>query len=208
MVDAEDGLEILQQELVDKLLEKGFQPGSDCFRLHDRPPDPLQVGQNGPQALRELVGLIARLADGERGFALLAVGDLGPQFFDGLQVEADLHDQAAESLREILVEARQPLDHEQRSHSHVNGNAKPVFLLFKPPPGEQPAVQLSGKTERLVALLGSERDVGLPDPAASRGDHFWQAAEIIAFIPEAVISAHDVIDGMDDLLGGRKGRRA
>jgi hypothetical protein len=90
--------------------------------------------------LSELVGLIARLADGERGFALLAVGDLRPQFFDGLQVEADLHDQAAESLREILVEAREPLQHEQRSHSHVHSDAKPVFLLFKPSPDEQPGV--------------------------------------------------------------------
>jgi len=31
MINGENGLKVLQQELPDELLEKGFQPGSDCF---------------------------------------------------------------------------------------------------------------------------------------------------------------------------------
>ncbi len=193
-------IEILQQELVDELLEEGFQPGSHCLRFHDGPSDTLQVGQNGPQALGKLVGLVACFADGERGFALLAVGDLGPQLFDGFEIEADLHDQAAEPLREILIEAREPLDHEQRSHCHVDRDTEPVFLLLKPTPGEQPRVELPRQTERLVALLGRERDVGLPDTAATCRDHFRQGAEVIAFAPEGRVGAHDVVDGVGDLL--------
>jgi hypothetical protein len=90
MVDREDGLKILEQELVDEFLEEGFQPVPDRLRFHDSPSDPFEIGQDRTQTLGELVGLVACLADGESRLALLAVRHFRRELLDRLEVEADL----------------------------------------------------------------------------------------------------------------------
>ncbi len=197
MVEGQDRFEILQQQLFDELLEERLEPISDRLGVHDGAADALEIGQDGAQAPGELVDLVARFAQRQRHLALLAVDDLRVELFDGFEIEADGDDQAAEPLRDVLVQARQPLNHQQRPHRHVDGDAQAVLLLLEPAPAEQPPIDLARDQKRLVGLFRRVcAAVALDAPAAGRNHLRQRLAEIVVLVPERRIGPHDVVDRM------------
>ena len=63
--------------------------------------------------------------------------------------------------------------------------------------------------ERLVSLFRCRGDVGAADAPPAGRDHLGQRlAEVVAFVPKRGVGTHDVVDGMDHLLRGRKRRGA
>ena len=152
MVEGQDRLEILQEKLFDELLEERLQAVADGLGVHDGAADALEIGQDGTETPRELIDLVSRLPQRQRNLALPSVSRVGTELFDGFEIETDGDDQAAEPLRDILVQIREPLNDEQRPHRHIDGDPKPVLFLFKPAPAEQPAVDLMRDQKGLVGL--------------------------------------------------------
>src|SRR5215831_2541242 len=208
MVEGQDRLEILQEKLPDELLEKRFQAVSDRPGVHDAAADALEIGKDRAKALGELIDLVARLSQGQRDLALLSVENVGAELFHGLKVQTHRDNQAAEALRNIPVEARQPLNDQKRPHRHVHSDPKAVLLLLEPAPADQPAVDLVRDQQRLVRRLRGVRRSAFDAPAAG-GDHFRKRlAEIVIFMPKRGIGPHDVVDRMRDLLRRRESRNA
>ena len=179
------------------------------FELHDRAANALEVGQDRAQPPAELVGLLARGAQHQRRFPLPPVRDVRRQFLHRLEAEPDGHDQAAEALRHILVEAREALDHQERAHRHVYGDLDAILLFFQPARGDEPRVDLARERERLVARFGGAPSVGPPDAPPPGRDHLGQPfGEVVALAPHGGVRAHHVVDRVHDLLRRRERRRA
>src|SRR5450631_2688654 len=104
VIEGEDGLEIPQKKLFDELLEERLQTVPDRLGLHDRAADPLELGENGPEALGKLIDLVACFAKGKRHLPLLPIDDLWSKLLHRLEVEANRNDQAAKPLRDVLVQ--------------------------------------------------------------------------------------------------------
>src|SRR5882757_9949957 len=107
MVDGEDGLEVPEQKLFDEFLEEGFEPVSHRLGFHDGASDALKIGEDGPEAFRELVDLVSGLSQSQRHLALLSIDGLRRELFDCFEIQTYRDDQASEPLRDILVQARQ-----------------------------------------------------------------------------------------------------
>jgi hypothetical protein len=84
---------------------------------------------------------------------LLPVDDLWIQFLNSLEIESDRNNQAAEPLRNVLVQARESLNDQQRPHRHVDRHSEAILFLLEPTPGGQPSIDLPCDQQCLVGGL-------------------------------------------------------